>query len=210
MKRLVLIIILGVVPLAAASLVVFRSIAAKEGPSVSAEQEKEVSPKSAKSLQKKIDTVKKANQAQDPQHKGSRVELSEAELESYVLYSLKEDIPVQIDSIKVQLAPGTIASDTQLTFNSNSTTGNPMVDAFLGGTHNVFIKGKLAGEDGRGKFDLQEVRVDGIPVPKILIETLVDKYVKPKYPQADLKEPFDLPWGIEEITIGQGKATVVY
>ncbi|PYS27055.1 MAG: hypothetical protein DMG11_17715 [Acidobacteria bacterium] len=117
---------------------------------------------------------------------------------------------MQIDSIKVQLAPGTIASDTQLTFNSNSTTGNPMVDAFLGGTHNVFIKGKLAGEDGRGKFDLQEVRVDGIPVPKILIETLIDKYVKPKYPQADLKEPFDLPWGIEEITIGQGKATVVY
>jgi len=161
-------------------------------------------------FRKKIDTVKKANQAQDPQHKGSRVELSEAELESYVLYSLKEDIPVQIDSIKVQLAPGTIASDTQLTFNSNSTTGNPMVDAFLGGTHNVFIKGKLAGEDGRGKFDLQEVRVDGIPVPKILIETLIDKYVKPKYPQADLKEPFDLPWGIEEITIGQGKATVVY
>ncbi|HYR91549.1 MAG TPA: hypothetical protein VE422_46275 [Terriglobia bacterium] len=209
MKKLVLIFILGVMPLAAASLVVFRSISAKEASSASSGQETEVSPKSAKSLQKKIDTVKKANEAPEQPRKGSRVELSEAELESYVLYSLKEDIPVQIDSMKVQLAPGTIASDTQLTFTSNS-TGNPMVDSFLGGTHNVFIKGKLAGEGGRGKFDLQEVRVDGIPVPKILIETLIDKYVKPKYPQADLKEPFELPWGIEEIKIEQGKATVVY
>jgi hypothetical protein len=101
-----------------------------------------------------------------------------------------------------------VASDTQLTF--NNATGNAMFDALLGGTHNLFIKGKLAGDAGRGKFDLQEVRVDGIPVPTILIQTLFEKYVKPKYPEADLKEPFDLPWGIEQITLDAGKATVVY
>ena len=209
MKKFILITILGILPLAAASLVVFRSISAKEAASAPPGQVTEVSPKSAKRLQGKIDALKKSAEAPEQEHKSSRVELSEAELESYVLYSLKDDIPLQVDSIDVQLGPGTVGADTQLTFTS-SNTGNPLADSLLGGTHNVFIKGKLAGEEGRGKFDLQEVRIDGIPVPKILIETVLDKYVKPKYPEVDLKEPFDLPWGIEQLTIEPGKATVVY
>ena len=85
-----------------------------------------------------------------------------------------------------------------------------MVDALIGGTHNLSVKGKLVGHDGRGKFDLQEVHVDGIPVPAILIQTLINKYVKPKYPEVDLKEPFDLPYGIEEIKLDPGKATIAY
>jgi hypothetical protein len=64
--------------------------------------------------------------------------------------------------------------------------------------------------DREGKFDLEEIRVDGIPVPKLLIETIFNKYVKPQYPDADLKAPFELPWGIDQITIEQGKATIVY
>ena len=54
------------------------------------------------------------------------------------------------------------------------------------------------------------MKVDGIPVPNILIETLVEKYVKPKYPEVDLKEPFPMPWGMESLTITPGKATIVY
>jgi hypothetical protein len=54
------------------------------------------------------------------------------------------------------------------------------------------------------------VKVDGIPVPLVLIETLIDKYVKPKYPEVDLKEPFPMPWGMESLTITTGKATIAY
>ena len=109
------------------------------------------------------------------------MELSETELESYLLYSLKEDIPAQIDSADVQLGQDTVGLDTQITFTSNA-TGNPVVDALVGGTHNLFVKGKLVAQEGRGKFDLQDVRVDGIPVPNILIQSLIKRYVKPKYP----------------------------
>jgi hypothetical protein len=84
------------------------------------------------------------------------------------------------------------------------------VDTLLGGTHNLFVKGRLSGDHREGKFDLDQVKVDGIPVPKILIHTLIKKYVKPKHPDVDLDEPFDLPWRIDRITIEQGKATIVY
>jgi len=204
MKKGVVIVLICVAVLSATGVIAFRVIAAK-GTSPS----KNVSQKSAQSLQSKIDAIKKA--ADVPGHKrgSSRVELSEDELESYVLYSLKADIPAQIDSIDVQLVPDVISSGTQITFTSNA-TGNAVVDALVGGTHNLFLKGKLVGHEGRGKFDLQEIQVDGIPVPNVLIQALIKRYVKPKYPEVDLNEPFDLPWEIQEIKLEQGKATVIY
>jgi hypothetical protein len=207
MKKVVILfalVAIGVV--STAGVIAFRS-SAKEESSVQAKTT--VSPKTAESLQKKVDAVKEAESNASRTDGSSSVEVTEAEAESYVLYSLKEHIPARIDSIDVQLSPGTISSDTQITFTSNA-TGNPMVDALVGGTHNLFLEGKLAGEMGRGKFDLVEIRVDGIPVPNVLIQTLFKKYVKPKYPDADLNEPFDLPWDIEALKLEDGKATVVY
>lgn len=197
----------GVFLLTVAAVFVYRAMPA--GSAVAAEENEKVSAKAAKSLQDKIDAIKKAENTPDRAPGASRVEISEIELESYMLFKLKEDIPARMDSFDVQLEPGTVAAQTQLTFTSDA-TGNPIIDAVVGGTHDLFVKGSLRGSQGRGKFDLLEVHVDGIPVPMILMQTLFDKYVKPKYPDADLKEPFDLPWGIEEISLEHGKAVVAY
>jgi len=203
MKKIVVFGMVGFAVIAIAGVVAFRGIAAKE-PGIS-----EVSPKAAKSLQQKVDAVRAAENSPTHKHGSSRVQVTEAELESYLIYSLQEDIPAKIDSASIELATDTISLDTQLTFTSNA-TGNPIVDAVVGGTHNLFFKGKLVAREARGKFDLQEIRVDGIPVPNIFIQTLFKKYVKPKYPDADLNEPFDMPWGIEELKLEPGRATVVY
>jgi hypothetical protein len=201
MKKIVGIGIVAAVVVAFAGVLVLRSIAAKEPT--------ETSERAAKILQEKIDAIKAAEN--NPKHKpGSvRIEISEIEFESYLLYSLKEDIPAQIDTADVQLGHDTVALDTQITFNSNA-TGNPVFDALVGGKHDLFVKGKLTAQQHRGKFELQDVRVDGIPVPNVLIQALVKKYVKPKYPDVELNEPFDLPWKIEEIKVEPGKAIVVY
>lgn len=202
-------IALAVAFIAVGCVAAFVAIRAFSEEEVSASAPAEVSAKSAEELQTKIDAVKNKNEVADAGASADQVDLLEHELESYVLFALREDIPAQVDSIDVQLSDGSIASDTQLTFNSSG-SGNPIADALFGGTHNLFLKGRLAGKNGRGKFDLEEVRVDGIPVPNILIQTLFDSYVKPKYPDVDLKAPFDLPWGIESLTIVPGKATIVY
>ena len=207
MKKALLIIAICVIVAGVAGVVVVRGIATSS--TVAAEENDKVSAKAAKSLQDKIDAIKTARDNPDRAPAASRVEISEVELESYMLFKLKEDIPAQMDSFDVQLEPGTVGAQTQLTFASD-VTGNPIIDAVVGGAHDLFVKSSLQGSQGRGKFDLLEVRVDGIPVPKILIQSLFDKYVKPKYPDADLKEPFDLPWGIEELTLEQGKAIVAY
>lgn len=207
MKKTLIIGAIFVVVIAIAGVLIVRGI--PDGNTAAAEGEDSISPKSAKYLKDKIDAIKKAKDMPGRAPGATRVELSEAELESYMLFLLKDQIPAQMDSFDVQLKPGTVAAQTQLTFPSDA-TGNPIIDIVLGGTHDLFVKGALAGAEGRGQFELQEIRVDGIPVPKILIQSLFDKYVKPKYPDADLKEPFNLPWGIEELTMEQGEATVAY
>src|SRR5436309_4399266 len=130
MKKIVFIVISGLAVLAVAGLIAFHGIAAKSSA-------KSPSEKSALSLQAKIDAIHKAAGTSGHKRGGSRVELSEEELESYVIYSLKQDIPGQIDSINVQLAPDTVGSETQITFTANA-TGNPVADALVGGTHNLF------------------------------------------------------------------------
>jgi hypothetical protein len=206
MKKVVLAGLACLAIMAIAGVLFFRTIAAREAPR---ELTQEVGPKSAQALQDKVDTVRNAENDSHHDPGSKRVELSEAELESYLLYSLKDDIPAQIDSAEIQLGTDTISLGTQITFASRA-TGNAIVDTLVGGTHNLFLKGKLVGRESRGKFDLLEIRVDSIPVPNILIQTLLKKYVKPKYPEADLNEPFDLPWGIQSLKLEPGKATVVY
>jgi hypothetical protein len=174
----------------------------------SAVPQADLSERTAQILQVKINAIRKAERETSPRPSDT-VEVSEAELESYVLYSLREEIPARVDSIDVQLTPGVVAADTKMTFGS-SPTRNPLIDALISGTHQLFVKGKLTASGGNGKFTLEEARVDGIPVPIILIETLVDRYVKPKYPQVKLDEPFAMPWGIEDLTITQGKASITY
>jgi len=203
MKKVVAFGMAGFAVIAIAGIVVFRGIEAKEAGKL------EVSPRSAKSLQEKIDAVRAAENSPSHKRGSSHVEVSETELESYLMYSLQEDIPAKIDSAMIELGTDTISLDTQLTFSSNA-TGNPVVDALVGGTHNLFFKGNLVAREAVGKFDLQEIRVDGIPVPNIFIQTIFKKYVKPKYPDADLNEPFDMPWGIQELKIVPHKATVIY
>jgi hypothetical protein len=191
---------------AVGGIIIFQTLSAAK---VSAGTPVEVSAKSAEELQAKIDAVRNKDSGAEPAAESNTLELSDTELESYVLFAMREEIPAQVDLIDVQLDEGSISSETQLTF-SSSNSGNPIADSLFGGTHNLFVKGALAGESGRGKFELLEVRVDGIPVPNILVETLFGQYVTPKYPDADLREPFDLPWGIESLTISGGKVTIVY
>src|SRR5438128_606103 len=121
MKKVVLIVLTCAAVMAATGFIAFRVIAAK-GTSRS-----KVSQKYAQSLQAKIDAIKKAAGVPGRKRGSSHVELSEDELESYVLYSLKEDIPAQIDSIDVRLTPDVVSSGTQITFTSNA-TGNAVVD----------------------------------------------------------------------------------
>lgn len=194
-------LVAAVALVAVSALLALRSFSAEP-----ASAQNDVSERTSTIVQAKIDAI----QAVEADNRtGRTVEVTEPELESYVLYGMKNEIPARVEAIDVQLTEGAVAAETRLTFPADA-TGNVLVDAFVSGTHTFFLKGKLAATAKRGRFELVEVKVDGIPVPNILVETLVAKYVTPKYPQVDLSEPFPMPWGMESLTISPRKATVTY
>ena len=179
-------------------------------PSVSQEPLLEVSPEAAESLDRKIASIRQAES--EPERNGSAtttIEITEIEMESFILYEMEDDIPATVESIDVGIGAETISALTELTFSAEE-TGNFMLDFLMGGTHSLFVEGRLEAEEGRGKFELRGVRVDGLPVPIVLVEALIDRFVTPRYPKVDLDEPFDVPWGVEKVVLSPSLATITY
>lgn len=178
--------------------------------SAAAEQFREISPEAAASLGRKIVAIRRA-EVDVGRTEREAVLASEIEMESFILYSMEDEIPARVELIDVEIGTDLISAATELTFDSEEGSGNAIVDALLGGTHSLFIEGRLTTtESGRGQFELRRVRVDGLPVPLLVIQVLVRQFVTPRYPQVDLDAPFGIPWGIEEVALTPELATITY
>ena len=165
----------------------------------------------ANSLFDKIVAIRDAeNSSTRSLDEAATILVTETEMESFVFFSMGDEIPARVDSIDVTVEAGTIAAATELTFDSEASSGNPIVDLLLQSPHSLFVKGALEGHDGEGTFRLQQVRVDGFPVPVVVVEILVDRYVNPRFPEVDLDEGFLIPWGIEEIVLTPDGAEITY
>ena len=55
---------------------------------------------------------------------------------------------------------------------------------------------------------VDSVSLDGSELPRFVLELFVDKFLKPKYPNASLDPTFKLPEKIDLLTLGEHKATV--
>ena len=170
----------------------------------------EVSPAAAVSLDRKIALIRQAeSDLERYESAASTVEITEIEMESFILYEMEDNIPAKVESIDVGIGVETISALTELTF-SVEETGEFMLDYLMGGTHSLLVEGRLEAKQGSGKFALLGVRLDGFPVPIGLVEMLVGQFVTPRYPMVDLSKPFDVPWGIEEVVLSPGLATITY
>jgi hypothetical protein len=73
------------------------------------------------------------------------------------------------------------------------------------------MSGVLHTKDGVGRFDLEEARISGVPVPTSLLQDVVSYYSRSTdEPEGvRLDTPFRLPARIRQIEVGQGQAVVV-
>jgi hypothetical protein len=131
---------------------------------------------------------------------------SEVELESYVLYGLRDQITVQLNTVDLTLLPGELHAAVDMVVTSDLTQAHPVVGPLFEGRHGVTFEGSFEGRGGRGRFVLEGVKVDGLPVPVFLVKALLGSLDEP----VDLDEPFDLPIGIEAVTLGRGSVSAVY
>ena len=145
-----------------------------------------------------------------------RTIVTENEVNSYLVYEAREQIPVGVvDPSITVVSPGRLSGRAIVDLDAVRKQKAPtsLLDPmnYLMGRLAVTAVGTLKTADGVGRFELESSSVGSIPVPKILLQEIVSYYSRsPEKPSGiSLDDPFALPARIREIQVDRGQAIIV-
>ena len=136
-------------------------------------------------------------------------EFTEEEVNSY-LASGRVQLPSGVQSVKFQGEPGIITANTRVDFDqlkAGKRSSNPLLSMFSG-VHDVIVQAHSRGSGGQGIVNVDSVSLDGVEIPRFVLQLFVEKYLQPKYPNIGLDSHFALPDRIDTATVGRHKLTV--
>jgi hypothetical protein len=170
-----------------------------------------VSAEAAESAAEKLDQIRQAASARSAP---AGVRFTEEEINSYLYYDLASRYPTGVSKVNVRLSSGSIAGSTEIDFDklkaARSGSGQPpgqspgILGYLFWGVHTLAVEGAFWATDGAGRFELSAVSLDGVPLPRPLVDFLIDSYLKPRYPVLDLDRPFPLPYSIDRVEVRSG------
>jgi hypothetical protein len=146
-----------------------------------------------------------------------RTAVSEAEVNAYLAYHARDQIP-----------PGVVSPYITIVGQGGRLSGRAVVDldgvrrqhqargwldplSYLTGRVPVLASGVLRTSNGVARLDLQSISVGGVPVPKAVLQELLYYYSRTadKPDGINLDDPIALPAGIREIQIHPKQAIIV-
>ena len=165
-------------------------------------------------LRQKIDTITAhAERAGAP---ARRTIVTEREVNAYLVFEAKEQLPVGVVNPSVAiLGTGRLAGQAIVDLDAVRKAKGPtsLLDPmnYLWGRLPVSATGVLKTSKGVGHFELESTRINGVPIPKLLLQEIVSYYSRtPEKPAGiGLDDPFALPARIREIQVQRGQAIIV-
>jgi hypothetical protein len=142
-------------------------------------------------------------------------EFTDDELNSYLRYNVRDQIPEGIvEPTLSALGDGKVSGRVTVDLDAvrkQKQRGwmDPM--GYLTGSLPLTARGTLSTKDGMGRFELEAAEISGVSVPKALIQELLSYYSKsPEHPNGiNMDDPFELPSRIKEIRVGKALSTIV-
>jgi len=154
--------------------------------------------------------------AEKPTKAGQRTTVTENEVNSYLAFDAKEQLPTGVVEPSVAiLGTGRLSGRAVVDLDAVRRQKNPtsLLDPmnYLTGRLPVAAQGVLKTSNGVGHFELESASISGLPIPKLLLQEIVSYYSKsPDKPSGiNLDDPFALPARIREIQVGRGQAIIV-
>jgi hypothetical protein len=145
-----------------------------------------------------------------------RTILTENEVNSYLVYDAKEQLPAGVvDPWVSALGPGRVTGRAVVDLDAVRKAKNPtsLLDPmnYLSGRLPVAATGTLKTSNGVGHFELESASVGSVPIPKMLLQEIISHYSRTAQNPAgfSLDGPFELPARIREIQVEQGQAIIV-
>ena len=160
-------------------------------------------------------TAKAAATTSSASAKSQTTQLTDTELNSYIRYHLREQVPAGIvDPTLNALGDGRVSGATMVDLDGiRKSRQRGWTDPlnYLTGQMQLTASGVLVTQNGVGRFQLESAQIAGVTIPKSLVQELLSYYSKSaENPTGiSLDDPFELPARIKEIRVGRGEAMVV-
>ncbi|MGH9529397.1 MAG: hypothetical protein ACRD2S_05690 [Terriglobales bacterium] len=136
-------------------------------------------------------------------------ELTDNEINAYFAAG-KVELPAGVQSVIFREQPGVVTASCRVDFDqveAGRRSANPLLSLFSG-IHDVVIEANARGTAGQGLVEVQSVSLDGVEIPRFVLELFVEKFLQPKYPNVGLDSRFPLPQRIDTAVVGMQKLTI--
>jgi hypothetical protein len=158
-------------------------------------------------------TAPKARAASSPG--GQTTQLTDTELNSYLRYNLKDQVPAGIiEPTLSAMGDGRVRGGAVIDLDAvrnQKQRGWTDPLGYMSGKLPLTASGLLITQNGIGRFQLESAEISGVTIPKSLVQELLSYYSKSsEHPSGiGIDDPFELPARIREIRVGKGEAMVV-
>jgi hypothetical protein len=164
---------------------------------------------------KLVQIVTYGNTAPARAAKARSTAVSDAEVNAYLRFHAKEQIPVGIVEPTLNaLGDGRVGGRAIVDLDAVRTQKqrgwlDPL--GYLTGRMPIIATGRLHTKDGIGRFELHSAEISGVTIPKTVLQELLSFYSRtPEKPEGiNMDDPFELPSRIREIRVATGQATIV-
>lgn len=164
---------------------------------------------------KLVQIVTYGNTAPARTAKARSTAVSDAEVNAYLRFHAKDQIPVGIVEPTLNaLGDGRVGGRAIVDLDAVRTQKqrgwlDPL--GYLTGRMPIIATGRLHTKDGIGRFELHSAELSGVTIPKTVLQELLSFYSRtPEKPEGiNMDDPFELPSRIREIRVATGQATIV-
>lgn len=144
---------------------------------------------------------------------GTRVVLSQGELNSYAEREVAQVAPRGIRQPRVVLGNGSATGTALINFAElQRAQGNEpgwIVSTLLNGERPVRVSATIQSANGQAVVKVQQVEVSGMVIEGTTLDFLIRNYLMHYYPEAKVDRPFELGHRIERLEVRPSAVTVV-
>ena len=136
---------------------------------------------------------------------GSRVTLTQPELNAYVATEVTQYAPQGVRDPKVELSEGSATGAALVDFvKLRQAAGKPpgwLMTRILAGEHPVRVTARIVSGSGRATVEVESVDISGFTVDGKMLDYLIENYLLPQFPEAKVGRPFELAHRIDRLEV---------
>jgi hypothetical protein len=144
---------------------------------------------------------------------GSRVTLTERELNAYALEEIPKVVPEGVREPKLELGSGSATGSAMVDFvKLRAAQGQApgwLMRQLLAGERPVTVTARIESAGGRATVNVQSVQVSGITIEGRMLDFLIQNYLLPYYPEAKIGQPFQMSHRIDRLDIQPARVDVI-